>query len=383
MNSPDPCNSGGSLTIVDFDDYGNAVVQEIDIEATGPNAPLVSSAPFQPLPREPNIWYENAGWCLFDSEVVYGFPFENGKAILATWYDENSNVDISVFDPPTPEDCPTGLTYYNGSCVELCNGENSCSTGACNEDGVCVPLTDDNGDIACIPSCPPLGFSCIEGNCIPLDVSTNCSQGLIFSRYQCGLYINPCTFTFNGIAGDILRFQYRTYAHADQITVSIGNDGLLYIPCETIGTGNSWQSYLYEIDEDNPEVTINVVSSCGEGIDYFDWQVFCGDNFTDEDVPDALVASENGTSELLIYPNPFSSNLTIIAPHVDEPFEGEILLMDFQGRAVFNEIHSFEAGHNRYESRGLGNLPDGFYMVMIKREGMVLTSQKVVKMNGY
>jgi len=358
-----PCNSGGTLTIMDFDANGVATIQTVQVD---PNSSLGQVNGMQPFGIDVNTWCGNSGWCLFDAMDVYGFSMD--KPLLATWADPQSCDEVVWTDPSEPnpdpclsnDDCPPGFVCQNGDCFQECP-EGECLYGNC-VNGICVE------DEVCNPSCAP-GYECIDGDCY-LDENI-CD---FYVEVNGGSGVNTYDFYHNLPAGTTIHFGYNTLTRYDeiQITGSGIND---HIQC--VGTGG-WANKNYVVNGGN--VISVTVTPCETGSRYH-LDISCtffqegGSGSTKRiDNPNA-----NTTNGIFVHPNPFVSNIDITASSVEVPFAGQVVLLDNLGREVIKRAFAFEAGYNTINIDGLEDLLAGVYIVLIKKDGEVYTAQKVVK----
>ncbi|MCB0572302.1 MAG: T9SS type A sorting domain-containing protein, partial [Phaeodactylibacter sp.] len=355
-----PCNSGGTLTIMDFDDNGTAIIHEVEVPA---NSAIAELPGLQPFGSSLNTWCKNSGWCLFDALDVYGFSMD--KPLLATWAQEESCEEIVWDDPTTPNpdpcqsdnDCPPGFVCVDGNCYQECpDGE--CLYGVCIE-GICVESPE------CEPSCPP-GYQCIEGDCY-------------LNEEICGFYeevnggsgINTYNFYHDLAPGTVIQFSYNTLTREDEIFIS-GSGIQDHIPC--VGT-NGWQTVNYTITGGHA-ITITV-SPCQSGSKYH-FSITC-EGALRNGPPINRGVEDKDEEKIVIYPNPFVSSIDIKAFNIASPFDGQILLFDNLGREILRKEVAFEAGDNSLNIDGLEHLSTGVYLVMVRKRGEVCAFRKVVK----
>ena len=360
-----PCNSGGELTIMDFDGNNIAVIQTVQVAA---NQSLGQVTGMQPFGIDVSTWCGNSGWCLFDALDVYGFSMD--KPLLATWADPQSCEEVIWDDPTQPnpdpctgnEDCPPGFVCQDGDCYQLCP-EGECLYGNCVE-GICVE------DEECDPDCPD-GYTCIGGDCY-LDEDI-CD---FYVEVNGGSGVRTYEFYHNLAPGTQIVFEYNTLTREDAIQVSgSGING--NISC--VGTGG-WATEIYTITGGNA-ITVTV-NPCETGSRYH-LRITCQNGFNDP-VPsvrktDPAGTENTGTEGIVVHPNPFVSDIDITATNVETPFNGQVLLLDNLGRELINKEFMFGAGDNSLNIDGLENLPEGVYVILIKKDGKIHTSRKVVK----
>jgi hypothetical protein len=98
-------------------------------------------------------------------------------------------------------------------------------------------------------------------------------------------------------------------------------------------------------------------------------------------LPDELTApTDVGTGGMVLHPNPFVSNIDITLTHVESSFEGQVILLDNLGREVIKREFYFEAGYNSFNIDGLESLTEGLYVILIKKDGEIYASGKMVKL---
>jgi len=354
-----PCNSGGQLSIIDFDNNGVATIQTVTVPA---NVAIDEALGLQPFGISINTWCSNSGWCLFDFMDVYGISSD--KPLLATWAEPQTCEEIVWTDPSTPNpdpclsdsDCPPGFVCVDGNCFEEClDGE--CLYGECI-DGICV----EGGD--CNPSCPD-GYNCIQNNCY-LDEDV-CN---FYVSVSGGISPNTYSFYHNESPGTEITLWYNTLSRYDEIFIS-GSGIDDHIECVgeenqrdyTIGTGNT--------------ITVTVVP-CESGSHYH-LSLSCTEDFNKP--PNNNTEGGNLSSDGLdVFPNPFNSKLEIIADEVDKSYRGQIYLIDNLGMEVLHSEVIFETGYNRFSIDGLEKLKDGMYFIIIKHESEILFTEKLIKM---
>ncbi len=356
-----PCNSGGTLTIMDFDQNGTAIIQQVQVPA---NSAIAELTGLQPFGSSIDTWCSNSGWCLFDALDVYGFSMD--KPLLATWAQEETCEDIVWNDPTTPNpdpcqsdnDCPPGFVCVDGNCYQECpDGE--CLYGVCIE-GICVESSD------CEPSCPP-GYECIEGECYLEEEFCG-----FYEEVNGGSGVNTYNFYHNLPPGTVVEFAYNTLTREDEIFIS-GSGINDHIAC--VGTGG-WQSNFYTITGGN---TIKiVVSPCQTGSKYH-FSITCDEALRSNPPSNLDIEGMEDEERIVAYPNPFTSNIDIEAFNIATPFKGQIVLMDNLGRALTTRETVFEAGYNRLNIDGLEHLPSGMYFIVVRKSGEVYAFRKVIK----
>lgn len=250
-----PCNGGGTMTIMDFDDNGNAIIQTIEVAPNTAIAEYPGEYHFQ-LPNEDAVTCEQSGWCVFDAIDVYGSISDAGgnpidKALLATWKKEPCEVIIwndPVEPNPDPcfsdDDCPPGYgCHTDGNCYETCEEEGAeCFYGVC-QDGLCMP--EEDGE--CFPPCP-VGLVCEDNNCY-------------LDQDFCGFYVeengggtNTYQFYHGDLSGTEVIFEYKTLTLEDQISIS----GAINEDIACVSTGTSWVALPPITMGTSPTTTIHV-----------------------------------------------------------------------------------------------------------------------------
>lgn len=360
------CESGGQVLFQGLDENGLPTPKSITVGAgvsisdddyLGQTPLWLVSTP------EEVIFCEQSGWCMFNAEDLLGYPSPDGLPILASWAVEET---CEGFETNPGDD--SGVP---GSGVD-CDGENPCMEGYECIGGECL-LVEGEGGCDDDNDCEE-GYECDgEGNCIPVEIEQGC-YGFITSYLQCD-YNNPCSFTFYSTGSDIFRLQYRTYAKPDRIIVTI-NGVPNEIPC--VATGAETFVAHFPIFEDS-EISINVVSDCEEEVDAFTWTAWCGENFNGGDGTN-LVDGGESYGDVRLYPNPFTDNLDLELFNEAEAFDGEVTLLDFQGRQVAQLRYNFESGYNHLAINELNTLSKGVYVVIVRKEGVVYSAKKVVKL---
>ena len=362
----DPCNSGGSLQIMDFDENGNPVIQTVEIPAGHSIGELTRVRPFGVSVDE---WCDNAGWCLFDPATIAGLydNVEFDKPLLATWADPESCEDLiwDISNGPNPEPCtnddenpcPLGFVCIGGNCYEECEVNEDCFDGTCIGN-YCIE--DDD----CNPACPS-GYNCYQGNCY--------WEGNICHFYESvtgGSGTNTYEFYHELDPGTEITFYYNALSLQDYISIS-GSGISQVFNCVT---GTHSQDYI--ITGGNT-ITIEVIP-CQANSEY-DIGLSCADPFQGDGLVTFKSNNEKG-NDFLIYPNPFNTRIEIVAQNLEDAFDGTVILLDNMGREITSKHVSFETGNNRTYMEGLDELSSGIYFVLIKKEGQIYTSKKIVKM---
>ena len=373
-----PCNLGGTLTYLDFNEFGMPVIQTVEVPPG--NYPYLEGAP--PFGNGDAVDCAASGWCLFEALEI-GI-YENAgleKPLLATF---GTDCKPFVFDDPTENpgpcatsaDCPLGFDCdpITGNCVQPCDENNDCMFGEC-VGGECVETGEEEG---CIPPCPE-GYMCHQGECF-LNNICGFSESV---QGQGG--INTYHF-YHDVAPDAkvtYNIEYKTYNIPDEFFIYHGNVEIAHFPvpdpdpCVATGVDN-WDNYKFNITGGG-EITI-VVKSCGSSSSKFQFVITC--EFLFNSPPPYSLKSGTGSysnGAVAVHPNPFESTIDILASNVENPFTGQVILLDNLGREIVNKEYTFETGTNRLNITGLDGLMKGLYIVLIKKDGRFIVSQKVVK----
>lgn len=381
-----PCNNGGLMEIMDFDANGEAVIQNVPITVPA-IASLEGMQPFSNVGNIDIFCYES-GWCLFKPEDVYGTTSPSiNKPILATWSNPDECETIVWDDPGTPNPnpcsdsnpCPEPLLCdeSTGDCYWPCDDNNDCVTGEC-VNGICV---EDN---QCDPPCPG-DQQCHEGQCY-------------LDEPICGFFVdvsgqggeNIYTFYNNTLSqGTVLSLSYTTYHIPDNIQV-YGN-GVEPNPASATGiyeTGCIATSEPPANPPPNPlqftigsgNTIIVQVNTCGSPASKFNFEITCPEEFQNENPFEMMLGEMVHTDDgISIRPNPFTNEIELILHEVETDFKGQLIMLDNLGREIVRKETSFVAGYNSINLEGLGGLMEGIYFVLIKTEGKVYTSRKVIK----
>ncbi len=367
-NFDKPCTQGGTMTIMDFDANAMAVLQTITV----PSGVSVfgEGIPELAFGLDENIWCSKSGWCWFDQDAIYPSANVNHE-ILATWFDPTSckeyAPDVPGGENPNPcetdFDCPVGMDCHEGTCLVPCEGDGDCIYGEC-VDGFCVESNE------CNPDCPD-GYNCHEGDCYLDDNICNFSTSVNGGGAETNYY-----FWHDEPAGTVLTFEYKTFNIEDKIFVN----GILLVPC--VATGDEWETATYTITGGNA-ITVTV-SSCGSTSSRFRLNITCGELLLLQGQPTDNLGTVHDDAPraakgITVQPNPFMSSIGVTVRNVEAPFDGQVLLLDNFGRVVARRDISFEIGHNSLTFEALDNLTDGFYFVVVKKEGKMYDAKKVVK----
>jgi hypothetical protein len=88
--------------------------------------------------------------------------------------------------------------------------------------------------------------------------------------------------------------------------------------------------------------------------------------------PTAITTANKGELSMEVYPNPFTTELTISVSGLSNPAFAELKLVDFLGK----EIRSQKLGP--YQKMDRGDLPAGMYFIELREQGKVLARKKIV-----
>lgn len=392
-NYDDPCSSGGTITIMKFDENGNAYVDEnIQVPAEEDvSGNLVKGEKYgiQPFGTEQNEWCTPSGWCLFDALYIYGFELD--EPLLATWYQgpcetiiwddpeepNPSPCDPDEDDPNSETGCPLGtMCADDGNCYPICE-EGECPSGFICEDGLCLP----DPDADCIPACPD-EYECYEGECY-LEESF-CG----FYREVNGTGSNSFRFYHGDLSGMDILFEYKTLYIEDKITLS----GAKNLIIDYVSTEHEYFSETYRIDSELPYTTVTVEPKPGSSSSRYSLRISCvqgGEALssdintnTNEDADIYLNDHHEKTEEAIlniqtIYPNPFNNqlNLNLSSPQAQAL---QVTLYDLLGQPVFRAQRKVQAGKNTLHLDLPMSLVDGIYFLEVRDEQGQTDGRKVV-----
>lgn len=374
----DPCQSGGTLTFLDFDANGIPTVQTATIP---PNSAVASLPDQYPLFNVPEGYgCKDYGWCLFDANLgldpIYDVPVDQPLLASYGFCAQTSYPDPD--DNPNPcqtdSDCWAGFDCdpTTGNCYLPCTDYTDCPPGQdCNEAGQCVP----NGD--CITECPS-GFHCEEGECY-------LNEGI------CGFYVSvngqggENTYPFyhdNVPAGTTYTYilNYKTYYIPDKFEISHNGQPIGFVDCTK--TEGNWEEYEFHLTGGG-DIVIEVSSiycDGGKPISKFEFEVTCDEQVLNAPPTNNLVCGNSlDANGIVLDPNPFSDNLNLTTDAI-VPFSGEIMLNNYMGMNVANKSFEFTTGSNNLTLEGLGSLPPSIYSLSIRRDGEVCLTKQVVKL---
>jgi hypothetical protein len=385
-----PCKTGGMLTIIDFDGTGKADVIEVEVPMNPAivlgeiNAPdLINMQPFQNTNKK--IWCDRFGFCLLDPNLLpdptYGAEID--KPLLVSWVDESTchptysgDPNSPNFDPCGPDqDCPGGGVCYEGSCYPPCL-EGECQSGECTEvtiDGETVSICIVNEDSECDPPCDE-DEVCLEGECFPGNGPNICSFD---DQIMSGSGSNVYNFYHTLPIGTPILFEYNRFFQPDEFQV-IGSGINLNIPCA--GGSVGWEDTTFVTSEPPPNLISIVATPCPEEqTSNYAIRLSCDDNLFNLPDGELGLTVQGLKNSVSVYPSPFSTKFNILATIEEEPFEGQISMLDNLGREIFAKEAFFENGQNIIPMEYLDGLPEGLYLVMIKKAGKVYASKKIIK----
>ena len=359
INGTGTCNQGGLVVYQGMDESGYAVEKSVYIPPNSALEHLFGKLPkWYPLQPGYRLDCSQSGWCFFEAEDILGVPSPDGQPIVAQWADLGTCViehDGGGGTTPVDEDC-------------------ECETAGfyCDNNGDCVPIAPEDCD------CDPGYEECVNGVCIPIEPA-GCQNGFITSYLRCG-YNNPCSFTFNSDGNDILRIQYVTFAKQDRLIVRVNGIERLN-ECYPATGAYGWQNRNITITEDS-EITILMQSDCETEVDAFNWLAFCGSNFQDGDEQGLVAGGDDGLSfqDMLLYPNPFNSDINMVFNNHHEPFSGTIRLFNAQGVEVSSRVYDFMEGENNLTLDNIAHLHEGLYTVLVFGDAGLVSSKNVIKL---
>jgi len=369
----DPCNSGGTLTIIDFEN-GVATIQTVPVPVGASKGDLPNMQPFGLLE---DFWCSESGWCLFDAANIYGFDMD--KLLLATWATEELCIEVDFSDPSNPNEIPVcdpetnpcgpGYICVNGACYQECEESDDCLNDGNCEDGLCV------GESECNPPCDS-DHDCINGVCIAYVCDFSIKKDANHNDVHKELRHDLPADAIVCIAGNISNDEH----------IKISGAVETYIYCRDPFESVSFQWEHVIVNPGSPIIFDSYEVMCGEeNNNGFEITFTCKDGgFKNEEIPSAKLRSSNTTrkteAEVLVHPNPFKDNFDITLNHVEDDFKGQLVLLDRLGQTVTNQILNVEAGYNSFNIDGLGDLPTGVYFILVKKEGNVYLSKKIVKL---
>ncbi|MEO1263569.1 MAG: hypothetical protein AAFZ15_32455 [Bacteroidota bacterium] len=384
-----PCEGGGWLNTYEFDADGNAVIQDIPVPAN----PAIVLGQWDEMHQVQPIWDSNEndwcseyGFCLFDANIgpdpIYDVYVD--MPLIVSWVNPASCESVDWGDPhsdnfnPCGEEneCSDGLICYEGSCYSPCI-EGECQTGECVDviiNGETVSLClPEAGSTDCVPTCED-DEECFEGYCYPAEEVDICDYEETLNGEG-----NQTVFFYHDLpVGTTIIFKYNTFHQPDEFFIT-GSGLNEHIKCDEEGQDGP-QTVNYTITEPPPNVIAVTGVSCTEAHSLFWVKIRC-EYFDDDDPIHGLIAppSNGGIHEVSAFPNPFTSKIDIAVPDVQEPFEGEIQLVDPFGSVVTSRVHFFNKGLNNMSMEGLSDLAGGLYIVLIKKDGGIYASDKMIK----
>ena len=384
----EPCTKGGELTVIDFDASGDAIIQTIEVPANPSivlgewKSPMQYIQPFGH--DDENTYCSNFGFCLFEPNTgpnpIYDAYID--KPLLVSWFDENSCEPVDWNDPSSPDfnpcgsgnPCPGEMICYEGSCYQPClDGE--CQSGNCEEvviDGITVSICIDSDNDGCAPPCME-GYECFEGDCYP-DPSQGEGEDICsFVETVNGSGSQTFYFYHDLPTGTTIIFDYNRYFQPDEFYIN-GSGINEHIQC---GAGGPEQAVFITTEPPPNVITVTGVPCPEEGTSNY-WIKLSCDNFQGNPPTTKMIVNPNNKG-IFVRPNPFKSSIIIEATDMEEPFDGQVVLLDNMGREVLDKRFAFGKGNNNTSLEGLEDLPKGIYIVLIKKEGGVHASQKMVK----
>ena len=351
------------------------------------------------LPPDPDCLFPPVkGYCLFDALDVYDVELQ--KYLIAEFVKTCSSTNTNDYT-----DCDEGETWipHLGECRPNCMTDYDCPEGECIG-SVCMDIED----LQCDENCDCLeGYECVNGICIPRpngnvcdpqDGNCQCPAGLACLNGFCVWPVELCDFEVNVVGGQgtntyevyhelssgtDIRFKYNTLNRPDRIVITENGVVLFDSDCVSTlpgSTTDGWDEVIFTIGNSN---TISiVVTPCQSGSRYH-IIAECLDGFSNDqpqsDSRNMKDSSLSASIDMTLVPNPFNSQLSLFVKDVELAFEGQVEFYDNLGRMVFDKEYSFEIGSNNFDISGIESLVDGVYIVLIKEEGRIVSSNKVIK----
>ncbi|GAB5555193.1 MAG: hypothetical protein Sapg2KO_47840 [Saprospiraceae bacterium] len=380
------CNLGGELEILDYDEDNIPTLKRIEIPATPNDVSYNLGFKQQPLPNnDPSIIYTQSGWCVFDGELVYGENFD--QAILATWFDPSSEVDVWVpgddssngpCEETGPNACPEGTICDGGRCVVPCEDGN-CLNGTC-VNGICETSEEDLKN-TCPVECPD-GYLCYNGECILEDEPCG------FSIEHSGKGSQNYRFGYKDLPAQKIYLKYNTFRLKDRIQVFI--DGNLEF--ETKNANDNYGAYVgtegeletYEMDiSGSGLIEISVRPYEGSKKSKFNFEILCSltAGFTDTD--NGIIGIEKVEKVLQEYdftiqPNPFSGEINLEINAVASKTV-DLLIIDELGKKVLQQKIDLLRGFNQ-KTIAADRLAAGIYFVrLVDETNQYLETKKLIK----
>ena len=409
------CNSGGILTIINFDANGEAVEMTYVVP---PNVALEEFPGLQAFHGPQGEWCDQSGWCHFEGNPIYGIVFD--KPILATWFNPATceeqgptNNPCGPNNPCLTGDCVFGECVENDDCDPDCPDDHTCIEGECVLD---VP-TD------CVDNCDcEEGFFCLNDNCVPFQDGSNCIEPCQCPpNYDC--VDNVCEFV--GCDGcppfqycddnncepcpDInIDFCYGDCGNTTDCVLEIiiwSSEYIFPAQVDIYRDGSLITSFdeLSISTQSNPRRLLEVVPQICEG--YFEYTVvvsfdacpaetatgnfncltgcpgFTGDEHNSREVTEAVTVLERTIFN--VFPNPFTDVLNIEC-EAEKDKDLNIVVTNALGAVIHNESQQVKSGPNLLKIDLNPDIPTGLLYLSIEDDDGNLEVFKVVKVNkGY
>ncbi len=438
LDYSNPCNSGGLLTLMSYNENEEPLIQTIDIAPDQAIDQYLGARAFE----SPNDNWCNSGWCLFDGNEIYGINSFD-KPILATWFDPQSCIPLETIEINCNEDypcfvgeCDNGICVESDDCFPECPEDYICEEGFCIldepypcettcdcpegqtcEDGECVDLPAGMDCTASLGDCQcPENYTCEKGQCVfdaeypNCDEDHPCPPGEYCKRNEC---IDCPVFTVNHCYGqsdcpsdtDCILDLYISSDHSVLTTINIIRDGTnvgnynysiwntpRHIPVPVPPSCDSCvYSVILEFDS-CPTTTIVIPNylNCGPGITSNHSKSFFKDNHSGSNEIAGEIASEsssfliNGVNSksipsdrFLLYPNPFDE---VINVEYTSEIAGSIdlLLTDIYGRQLQSEAFPVSPGLNKKQIQLNQELAPGVYYVQVADQQGAVKSFKLI-----
>ena len=356
----DPCNSGGTISLFQYDNAGNAVLQETHNVPQGISEGALNGA--QAFGRVANTICWNQGWCLFES--IHFYPgLELDEYLLATWFDEsscevienpnegvNNGAPCSIIDNP----CPEGFTCNQGNCYPSCEDDDDCLLGDC-VDGVCI---ENN---PCIPDCPE-GYRCIEGDCYLVDLCN------FEEEVNGGSSFNTYTFYHEEEIGTEISLYFNALTRTDRFTVY--ENGTL-VPNQL----ECFQDVeIFEFLITGGNIIEIHVEPCQSGSRY---------HFNLSCTPPGLIQAETESRSIrhnyLINPNPFTNSFDLKIDAV----ENDLIYYDIisiDGKVIKTDALDVNHGENTFRIENISNMKSGIFLFRLRNEREVIAEEKIIKL---
>ena len=418
----DPCNSGGTITIWDFDNAGNVTLQNVPV----PTGASLGELPGISIPtHEYGISCNPFGMCLFDALDIYGFEMDQ-KIMAHYGFDCQETNDPSI--------CDEGFTWVPSAndCLPNCNFDDDCESGNC-VGGVCVDEIPE--DTPCSDNCDcPQGFYCDGEICVPSfddcsdeDGDCQCPGSLICVNGDCvfdsggepecstELSCDPGQFCQFGQCVDCPTFAV-DYCYEDsscgdpldcQLEIRVTSSLSVNATIEVYRNSNLTQTRTAQLSQ-TPQLFLEQVPLCPEMSGYHveiilgtcDIAPIPNENlitcknplcFTggDDDQSNSIINLnnnvgdkvidmnhknllglerdvENKSSNISIYPNPFKDVIninykTVVSDEID------IVISDIFGRQIQNDRRKVRSGENILDIKLDGEISSGVYYLSVTK----------------